>query len=73
MCSGKTSVGKILAKHLKFSFIDTDLEIENQENKTISQIFKFSGESYFRMLETKKLINEILINNAISKRLFSIC
>ena len=51
MGSGKTSVGKILAKHLKFSFIDTDLEIENQENKTISQIFKFSGESYFRMLE----------------------
>ena len=43
----------IIAKHLKFSFIDTDLEIENQENKTISQIFKFSGESYFRMLEKK--------------------
>ena len=46
--SGKTSVGKKLAKNIKFSFIDTDLEIENQENKTINQIFKFNGESYFR-------------------------
>jgi len=64
MGSGKTSVGKILAKHLKFSFIDTDLEIENQENKTISQIFKFSGESYFRMLE-KKILKTLDKNNFV--------
>jgi len=55
MGSGKTSVGKILANHFKFSFIDTDLSIENQENKTINQIFKFNGEAYFRQLEKKIL------------------
>ena len=64
MGSGKTSVGKILAKHLKFSFIDTDLEIENQENKTINQIFKFSGESYFRMLE-KNFLKNLNKNNFV--------
>ena len=53
MGSGKTSVGEILANHFKFSFIDTDLSIENQENKTINQIFKVNGEAYFRQLEKK--------------------
>ena len=62
--SGKTSVGKKLAKNIKFSFIDTDSEIENQENKTINQIFKFSGESYFRMLE-KKFLKTLNKNNFV--------
>lgn len=62
--SGKTSVGKKLAKNIKFSFIDTDSEIENQENKTINQIFKFSGESYFRMLE-KNFLKTLNKNNFV--------
>ena len=66
MGSGKTSVGKILANHLKFSFIDTDLEIENQENKTINQIFKVYGEPYFRMLEKNLLKNLNKYNFVIS-------
>lgn len=66
MGSGKTSVGKILANHFKFSFMDTDLEIENQENKTINQIFKVSGEPYFRLLEQNLLKNLNPYNCVIS-------
>ena len=66
MGSGKTSVGKILSNHFKFSFTDTDLEIENQENKTINQIFKVSGEPYFRLLEQNLLKNLNPYNCVIS-------
>jgi len=64
MGSGKTSVGEILANHFKFSFIDTDLSIENQENKTINQIFKLNGEAYFRQLE-KKILKNLEKNNCV--------
>ena len=64
MGSGKSSVGKILASHLKYSFIDTDYEIENQESKTINQIFKIRGESYFRLLE-QKFLKKLDKNNCV--------
>lgn len=37
--SGKSSIGKCLAKKLKFNFIDTDKLIELRENDTITNIF----------------------------------
>jgi shikimate kinase/3-dehydroquinate synthase len=58
MGSGKSTVGKYLANHLKKNFIDTDQIIEEREGKTISQIFEDNGEEYFRKLEAD-LINEI--------------
>ena len=60
MGSGKSSVGKLLAKELNFEFIDTDEEIEKANDLKISKIFKDFGEEYFRELETsylKKLLN----------------
>lgn len=59
MGSGKTSIGKLLARELSFEFIDTDEEIEKEENLKISKIFDEFGEEYFRDLETnyiRKLI-----------------
>jgi shikimate kinase / 3-dehydroquinate synthase len=58
MGSGKSTVGKYLANHLKKNFIDTDQIIEEREGKTISQIFEDNGEDYFRKLEAD-LIKEI--------------
>lgn len=52
MGSGKTTVGKALAEELSYQFLDTDDCIEKKENKTINDIFKEQGESYFRDLET---------------------
>ena len=57
MGSGKSSLGKKLAKSLDKKFIDTDKEIEKNERKTISEIFENSGESYFREKEREFLIN----------------
>ena len=57
MGSGKSSLGKKLAKSLDKKFIDTDKEIEKRENKTINEIFENKGEKYFREKEKEFLIN----------------
>ena len=57
MGSGKSSLGKKLAKSLDKKFIDTDKEIEKKENKTINEIFENNGEKYFREKEREFLIN----------------
>ncbi|MBC7195223.1 MAG: shikimate kinase, partial [Caldisericia bacterium] len=59
MGSGKTKIGKILSNKLGLPHFDLDEEIEKRENKKISEIFKFSGEKYFRDIE-KKLLKEFL-------------
>jgi len=53
--TGKSTIGKKIAKKLNFSFIDTDRELELLEKKEISQIIEKSGEPFFRKLETKIL------------------
>jgi len=57
MGSGKTTVGKNLARQLNIPFIDTDKLIEAEQNKTIPEIFKEYGEPYFRQLEKNALIS----------------
>ena len=51
MGAGKSTVGRCLAKTLKYKFLDTDQLIEEQEKRTIESIFKENGESYFRNIE----------------------
>jgi len=55
MGSGKTTVGKILSKKLKYPFVDLDNEIEFREGLSIPQIFNLKGEQYFRKLEREVL------------------
>lgn len=57
MGCGKTSVGEQLAKKINFTFCDTDLIIEKESKKSISNIFSTEGEEYFRKLETKTIEN----------------
>lgn len=52
---GKSAVGKSLSEKLGFSFVDTDLLIEDAEERKISDIFKMDGEEFFRGLETEVL------------------
>lgn len=52
MGSGKTSIGQALAGKLKFSFYDTDHEIERNMQMSISKIFAAEGEKKFREYET---------------------
>ncbi|MDF1825388.1 MAG: shikimate kinase [Verrucomicrobiales bacterium] len=55
MGTGKTTIGKRVAKSLGFKFVDTDSLIEKKAGKPIVQIFKDSGEDAFRSLETEIL------------------
>lgn len=55
MGSGKSAVGKFLAYEIGFRFLDTDQLIETVAKKTISEIFKESGEESFRELESAVL------------------
>ncbi len=51
MGSGKTVVGKELAKVLGVRFVDTDEMIEAEQGVAIKAIFATHGEDYFRDLE----------------------
>ncbi|EAQ41275.1 shikimate kinase [Polaribacter sp. MED152] len=61
MASGKSSIGKRLAKSLNISFIDLDDYIIEKENSSIAEIFSSKGEIYFRKIEHVYL-KEILDN-----------
>lgn len=49
---GKTEIGKLLAKKLKLTYIDTDAMIEREQGMTINEIFAKKGEEKFRDMET---------------------
>lgn len=55
MGSGKSTLGKKLAKQLELSFFDLDDEIEKQEGKSVAEIFEEVGEGGFRKIEAKLL------------------
>ena len=82
MGTGKSTIGKEVAKKLKIEFVDTDTLIEDEANLTIAEIFKKNGEKYFRELEEKiflKIKNDkekiisvgggAFINDAIRKKI----
>ena len=55
--SGKSSVGKELEKLLSKSFVDSDIVLSENAEKTISEIFSEYGEAYFRELEKDTIKN----------------
>jgi len=59
MGSGKTTVGRMIAERLNYSFIDTDKLIEEKTGKAISDIFKNEGEDSFRQIESR-VLEEVL-------------
>ena len=65
MGSGKTTVGKILAKQLGRTFIDLDHFIENAHDRTIPEIFREKGEIGFRKIEREMLENLLQKENII--------
>lgn len=55
MGSGKTTVGRALAKDLGLQFYDLDWYIESRRRKTIPQLFAERGEEGFREIEHNML------------------
>lgn len=59
MGSGKTTIGRELAKKLKIDFMDLDELIQNDAKKSVSEFFKTSGEIKFRKTEREVLMNAL--------------
>lgn len=53
MGTGKTEVGRLLARRLGYKFIDADSMIEEEQKMPITEIFKRFGEPYFRDVESE--------------------
>ena len=65
MTSGKTTLGKIIAKKQNLKFIDTDLNIEKNNYMTIKEIFEKKGEKFFRIEEEKETLKCLKKNNCV--------
>ena len=63
--SGKTSVGKALARMLSWEFIDTDALITSREGRDVTAIFREHGEAYFRDRESAALVQALATANAV--------
>ncbi|MBP9793539.1 MAG: shikimate kinase [Flavobacterium sp.] len=59
MGSGKTEIGKLLAKNVQLPFFDLDFLIEKEVGKTVSEIFSEKGEIYFRKIEHELFVKQI--------------
>ncbi|HSU57249.1 MAG TPA: shikimate kinase [Candidatus Dormibacteraeota bacterium] len=58
MGTGKSTVGRLAADHLHFTFLDTDDVIRGRAQAEIAEIFKQHGEPAFREME-RKMVEEL--------------
>jgi shikimate kinase len=59
MGSGKTTVGRLVAERLGWSFLDLDLYVESRTGLPVPDIFALHGESHFRRLESMALASSL--------------
>ena len=57
MGSGKSTIGKLIAKRLKLRYLDSDQLIEKNTKKKIYEIFKSDGETKFRKIEENTILS----------------
>ncbi|MCS6998370.1 MAG: shikimate kinase [Aquificaceae bacterium] len=55
MCSGKSTLGRLLSERTRWSFVDLDEELERVEGMSIVEIFDKKGEDFFRRRELEML------------------
>ena len=65
MGSGKSRVGKEIAKFYELDHYDTDVEIEKKYEKSIDFIFKKYGEKYFRDIEETECLKLLDSRNCV--------
>lgn len=59
MGSGKSTVGRMVARELGMSFVDTDEAVEARTGRRISEIFAADGESAFRAHE-REVVSDLV-------------
>ena len=57
--AGKTTIGRRLARRLRWRFVELDREIERRAGLALGEIFSLHGEDYYRRLE-RETLNELL-------------
>ena len=65
MGSGKTTMGRTLAKHLDKIFVDSDEEIQHRTGVTIQHIFDIEGEAGFRLRESVVIADLVKRENMV--------
>ena len=65
MGAGKSVIGQLLARKIKFKHLDIDKIVENKTRMKISEIFKEKGEIYFRNLEEINTLKVLKKNNCV--------
>ena len=63
---GKSITGVVLAKTMRKSFTDTDLLIQEREERPLQEIINESGNDYFRKVEESVLKTLDISNSVIS-------
>lgn len=59
MGSGKSTVGRTVARELGYELVDLDQAVADTAALSISEIFEFSGEPHFRDLERRELLRAL--------------
>jgi len=63
--TGKTTIGKLLAKQLGKEFIDADVYLEKKEGISIKDIFAKGGEALFRDIESKVIAELSILDDKV--------
>ena len=64
-CTGKTTVGKLLAEKLQWQILDSDIELVNEQGIPISEIVENQGWDAFRRMEKKVIQRLSLLNRYV--------
>ena len=64
MGSGKSTVGRLLARRIEWSFMDVDRLIEEEAGRAIPQIFREDGEEVFRRIE-HRITGQLLLEDDV--------
>lgn len=59
MGAGKSTVGRLLAERLGWSFLDLDQHLEERTGMSVADIFALHGEDHFRRLESSALASAL--------------